>query len=223
MRKHRRQRIRRNPFNCCWVRTLSGSAPQSAPDACRSGNFGAGCRLEIAPSNCAGGSPWRAMQKQLRRPRYRHGPRSRAALSPPSSFRPCWRSALAYLLWTSQQPLMRRSQSAPRRCCGGSRRASLPPLSAAPSQELCARAQRQGADRSRRRRLGGSKPDRAGAAYRDTNGRLHKCAAACTHAGCHVHWNSFEQCWDCPCHGSHFDIDGNVLQGPAVAPLARVD
>lgn len=61
------------------------------------------------------------------------------------------------------------------------------------------------------------------AAYRDTNGRLHKCAAACTHAGCHVHWNSFEQCWDCPCHGSHFDIDGNVLQGPAVAPLARVD
>ncbi|MBV9555975.1 MAG: FAD-dependent oxidoreductase, partial [Pseudolabrys sp.] len=40
------------------------------------------------------------------------------------------------------------------------------------------------------------------AAYRDTKGKLHKCSAMCTHIGCHVHWNSFERCWDCPCHGS---------------------
>jgi Rieske Fe-S protein len=34
-----------------------------------------------------------------------------------------------------------------------------------------------------------------------------------------VHWNSTEQCWDCPCHGSHFAPDGEVLNGPAIAPL----
>ena len=58
------------------------------------------------------------------------------------------------------------------------------------------------------------------AAYRDENGRLIKRSAACTHLGCHLHWNSFERCWDCPCHGSHFAIDGTVLNGPAVSPLA---
>ena len=61
------------------------------------------------------------------------------------------------------------------------------------------------------------------AAYRDPAGQLHVCSATCTHAGCIVHWNSFETCWDCPCHGSQFDINGQVLQGPAVHPLHKVD
>lgn len=61
------------------------------------------------------------------------------------------------------------------------------------------------------------------AAYRDQNGKLHKCSAVCTHLGCHVHWNSLERCWDCPCHGSQFDIDGTALNAPAVAPLERLD
>ena len=60
------------------------------------------------------------------------------------------------------------------------------------------------------------------AAYRDEKGKLHSCSAACTHVGCHLHWNSFERCWDCPCHGSQFDIDGQVLNGPAIAPLEPV-
>ena len=59
------------------------------------------------------------------------------------------------------------------------------------------------------------------AAYRDEGGRLHRLSAACTHAGCSIRWNSTEMCWDCPCHGSHFSIDGNVLNGPAVQPLPR--
>jgi glycine/D-amino acid oxidase-like deaminating enzyme/nitrite reductase/ring-hydroxylating ferredoxin subunit len=58
------------------------------------------------------------------------------------------------------------------------------------------------------------------AACRDMDGKLHTHSAACTHLGCTVHWNSTEQCWDCPCHGSHFAPDGAVLNAPAISPLA---
>jgi glycine/D-amino acid oxidase-like deaminating enzyme/nitrite reductase/ring-hydroxylating ferredoxin subunit len=61
------------------------------------------------------------------------------------------------------------------------------------------------------------------AAYRDVDGRLHQRSAVCTHLGCQVRWNSTETCWDCPCHGSHFSIDGEVLNGPATANLAPID
>ena len=60
------------------------------------------------------------------------------------------------------------------------------------------------------------------AAYRDLDGVLHKRSAVCTHLGCHIHWNSTETCWDCPCHGSQFGIDGEVLHGPAIADLPLV-
>jgi glycine/D-amino acid oxidase-like deaminating enzyme/nitrite reductase/ring-hydroxylating ferredoxin subunit len=58
------------------------------------------------------------------------------------------------------------------------------------------------------------------AAYRDDKGKLFLRTAACTHLGCHLHWNSFERCWDCPCHGSQFAPDGTALNGPAFTPLA---
>ena len=61
------------------------------------------------------------------------------------------------------------------------------------------------------------------AVYRDEDGTIGEVSAVCTHVGCIVHWNSFEKCWDCPCHGSQFQPDGTVLNGPAVRPLARVD
>jgi len=60
------------------------------------------------------------------------------------------------------------------------------------------------------------------AVSRAADGTLHTCSAVCTHLGCHVHWNSTEQCWDCPCHGSQFAPDGAVLNGPAIAPLPPV-
>jgi hypothetical protein len=56
---------------------------------------------------------------------------------------------------------------------------------------------------------------------RDLSGRLHAHSATCTHLGCTVHWNSIEQCWDCPCHGSQFAADGRVLNGPAISPLEK--
>ena len=59
------------------------------------------------------------------------------------------------------------------------------------------------------------------AVYRDEAGALHVRSAVCTHAQCIVQWNSFERCWDCPCHGSHFAVDGTAINGPASSPLAE--
>jgi glycine/D-amino acid oxidase-like deaminating enzyme/nitrite reductase/ring-hydroxylating ferredoxin subunit len=57
------------------------------------------------------------------------------------------------------------------------------------------------------------------AAYRTPEGELRLFSAACTHVGCVVRWNGFERCWDCPCHGSQFSVEGEPLQGPAHRPL----
>jgi glycine/D-amino acid oxidase-like deaminating enzyme/nitrite reductase/ring-hydroxylating ferredoxin subunit len=61
------------------------------------------------------------------------------------------------------------------------------------------------------------------AAYRDEGGELHTVSATCTHLGCTVAFNEAERTWDCPCHGSRYDVDGEVLHGPAVRALAPVD
>jgi glycine/D-amino acid oxidase-like deaminating enzyme/nitrite reductase/ring-hydroxylating ferredoxin subunit len=60
------------------------------------------------------------------------------------------------------------------------------------------------------------------AIYRDKKSELHTISAVCTHLGCQVHWNSSEKSWDCPCHGSRFSTDGEVLNGPATAGLSHV-
>lgn len=60
------------------------------------------------------------------------------------------------------------------------------------------------------------------AVARDTSGRLHAVSPICTHMGCDVAWNSAEQTWDCPCHGSRYSVDGTVKNGPAVEGLERV-
>jgi Rieske Fe-S protein len=61
------------------------------------------------------------------------------------------------------------------------------------------------------------------AACRDKEGRLHVRSASCTHLGCVVHWNTTEQCWDCPCHGSQFAPDGAALNGPASTALSAAE
>ena len=58
------------------------------------------------------------------------------------------------------------------------------------------------------------------AVRRDENGDIHKLSAVCPHLGCFVAWNSTEQTWDCPCHGSRFSASGRVYQGPANSDLA---
>lgn len=64
--------------------------------------------------------------------------------------------------------------------------------------------------------------ERAGA-YRDSNGVLHLVDTTCTHMGCEVEWNNGERTWDCPCHGSRFSIDGDVIEGPAEQPLKKIE
>ena len=58
---------------------------------------------------------------------------------------------------------------------------------------------------------------------RGEDGSITERSAICTHVGCIVHWNGFEKCWDCPCHGSQIQPDGTVINGPAVSPLATVE
>jgi Rieske Fe-S protein len=66
-------------------------------------------------------------------------------------------------------------------------------------------------------RLGGDKL----AVYRNGRGELSALSPVCTHLGCLVHWNTTEKSWDCPCHGSRFDPQGRVLNGPAITGLER--
>jgi glycine/D-amino acid oxidase-like deaminating enzyme/nitrite reductase/ring-hydroxylating ferredoxin subunit len=61
------------------------------------------------------------------------------------------------------------------------------------------------------------------AASRGQDGKLVERLATCTHVGCIVHWNPLEKCWDCPCHGSQFQPDGKVINGPAIRPLSAVE
>ncbi|MBQ9766533.1 MAG: FAD-dependent oxidoreductase [Lachnospiraceae bacterium] len=37
----------------------------------------------------------------------------------------------------------------------------------------------------------------------------------CPHLGCALKWNGAEHSWDCPCHGSRFGSDGQLLNNPA--------
>jgi glycine/D-amino acid oxidase-like deaminating enzyme/nitrite reductase/ring-hydroxylating ferredoxin subunit len=57
------------------------------------------------------------------------------------------------------------------------------------------------------------------AAYRDEAGGLHAVSAVCSHMGCLVGWNQTDKTWDCPCHGSRFELSGEVIHGPATRPL----
>lgn len=59
--------------------------------------------------------------------------------------------------------------------------------------------------------------------FRDEQGVVHAVMPKCTHMGCDLHWNTAEQSWDCPCHGSRFDADGVVLHTPAVTNLKKIE
>ena len=51
--------------------------------------------------------------------------------------------------------------------------------------------------------------------YVDDAGKEHVVYNLCPHMKCSLIFNEIEKTWDCPCHGSRFDIDGNVIEGPS--------
>ena len=54
-----------------------------------------------------------------------------------------------------------------------------------------------------------------------TKGLFGKKEHRCPHMGCHLEWNNEEDSWDCPCHGSRFDKDGELLDNPAQIDLTK--
>jgi glycine/D-amino acid oxidase-like deaminating enzyme/nitrite reductase/ring-hydroxylating ferredoxin subunit len=61
------------------------------------------------------------------------------------------------------------------------------------------------------------------AVYKSNEGEVKELSAVCPHLGGIVHWNSVEKSWDCPCHGSRFAVDGNVITGPALHGLESLE
>lgn len=60
------------------------------------------------------------------------------------------------------------------------------------------------------------------ALYKESDGTLHLLKSTCPHAGCEVRWNGAELSWDCPCHGSRFNVNGKILTGPATKGLQKI-
>jgi cytochrome b6-f complex iron-sulfur subunit len=55
---------------------------------------------------------------------------------------------------------------------------------------------------------------------RDNSGNFIALYDVCPHAGCVVQFNGTSQ-FPCPCHGSDFDNNGNVISGPAASGLKK--
>ena len=59
--------------------------------------------------------------------------------------------------------------------------------------------------------------------YTDKKNIKHMVYIKCPHLKCNLVFNNVDKTWDCPCHGSRFDIDGNILFGPSVYNIKYVD
>ena len=57
--------------------------------------------------------------------------------------------------------------------------------------------------------------------YIDENNNKHVIRNLCPHMKCSLLFNFMDKTWDCPCHGSRFDIDGNVIKGPSVYDIKK--
>lgn len=59
--------------------------------------------------------------------------------------------------------------------------------------------------------------------YKDEKGKCYFIKPVCAHLGCELSFNNLEKTWDCPCHGSRYDIYGNVITEPAIENLEKIE
>lgn len=55
--------------------------------------------------------------------------------------------------------------------------------------------------------------------YKNNQGQCFIVDVRCPHLGCQLEWNPDELSWDCPCHGSRFNYDGELIDNPALENL----
>ena len=55
--------------------------------------------------------------------------------------------------------------------------------------------------------------------YKNKEGKEFIVSTKCPHLGCELHWNADELTWDCPCHGSRFNYDGDLIDSPSVKDI----
>lgn len=58
--------------------------------------------------------------------------------------------------------------------------------------------------------------------YIDENEKIHAINPICSHLGCELSFNRLEHTWDCPCHGSRFDVDGKSIETPSIENLNKI-
>lgn len=58
--------------------------------------------------------------------------------------------------------------------------------------------------------------------YKNEAGEYYCINPVCSHLKCALSFNEAEKTWDCPCHGSRYDINGHILEGPAVLPIDKI-
>ena len=57
--------------------------------------------------------------------------------------------------------------------------------------------------------------------YKDEAGKCFVVNPRCPHLGCQLEWNPDERSWDCPCHGSRFSYEGELIDNPAQEDLKK--
>ena len=58
-------------------------------------------------------------------------------------------------------------------------------------------------------------PQLAANMFESLKGLATPTAPRCPHLGCALKYNKEEHSWDCPCHGSRFTEDGELINNPA--------
>ena len=57
--------------------------------------------------------------------------------------------------------------------------------------------------------------------FESAKGLLKPTTPRCPHMGCALEYNKEEHSWDCPCHGSRFEENGNLINNPATDDMKR--